>query len=400
VAHDPGETVNVVGAEEDVAGRMEAFMTLVDPYTSLNSTDSQAKISAEDQAKLAALGYMGGEISTQLDSIANLPDPKDKIQVYLQLLMAKAAFAEGYYDQAEEGFRAVLAQEPNILNAVFFLGRVLLAMGRMDEATQFLEEAKERLPEDIVVDCVLAVLYNQAGLWDQAVDVCRDGLAINEREGALLDQMGVAYQGMENWDEAVRWGEAAVDADPDQAEYWNNLGATYFAVGENEKALRPLREAVALDPDLSEAHFNLGASLAQLGRYPEAEKAYLAALDADSGNSEALVQLTKVLLHRGKAEEALGRCRDLFLLRPDDAGTHYFMSVAYRQLGKTSEAIASLESYLEQEPDFAPGYEEVCRLLVDAGREGEARKYARIAMSKGAGLPGDLRDLARGPEGM
>ena len=191
-----------------------------------------------------------------------------------------------------------------------------------------------------------------------------------------------------------------METDPDQAEYWNNLGATYFAMGEYEKALRPLREAVGISPDLSQAHYNLGASLAKLGRYPEAQEAYVAALDADAGNSEALVQLTKVLLRRGKAEEALERCRDLFALRPDDAGTHYFVSVAYRQLGKTPEAIASLEAYLEQEPDFAPGYEEVCRLLVEAGRDGEARKYARIAMSKGADLPGDLRDLARGPEGM
>jgi arylsulfatase A-like enzyme/predicted Zn-dependent protease len=394
VLSDPHETKNVQPDHKDVAGRMEAFLDSIDPYANLDSKESQADMTAEDQEKLAALGYMGGSVDTSFDELAGLPDPKKKLPVYNRILKAKSAFAEENYEIAEAGLRQVLEDEPDILNAVFFYGRTLLALGRDEDAAAFLEETRSRLPEDVTVNCVLAVLYNNEGLWEQALKVCRDGLEIDAESAALYDQMGVAYQGMERWNEAIRNAKRAVELNPDQGEYWNNLGASYFATGDYEKALNPLRKAVDRSDDLTEAWYNLGASLAGLSRYEEAEEAYLAALESDAGNSEALVQLTKVLLHRGKPDEALERCHELLEVRPDDPGTFYFRSVAYRQKNDMPAAITALEEYMKRVPDFAPGYEELSRLLLENGRREEAAKYVRVALSKGIRLPKDLKDLA------
>jgi arylsulfatase A-like enzyme/predicted Zn-dependent protease len=400
IQSDPHETKNLVEAEKEVAGRMEAFLDAIDPFANLGSTESHTEMTAEDQEKLVALGYMGSSIDTSVDVLADLPDPKDKIATYNKILSAKSSFAAGMLEEAEQKLREVLAEEPDTLDAVFFLGRVLLVMGKTEEATAFLKDTRRRLPEDVMMNCVLASLYIHEEMWEQAVQICREGLEISDREASLHDQMGVAYQGMGRWGEAIRCAEKALELDPDQAEYWNNLGATYFAMEEFENALKPLRRAVDLDDNLTEAWYNLGASLAGVGRYEEAEKAYLAALESDAGNSEALVQLTKVLLHRGKADEALARCEELREVRPDDPGTFYFMSVAYREKDDAANAIASLEEYLEHVPGFTPGYEELCRLLVEEGRDQEARKYARIAQAKGASLPDDLRALLGSPQGM
>jgi len=400
IASDPGETANVAGSHPDVAARMDAFLADVDPFAGLASSENQTEMTAEDREKLLALGYIGGGLEAHVARLEGLPDPKDKLPMYLRILAAKGAFAGDHLEQAERGFRAVLAEDPDILNARFFLGRTLLTLGKLEEATLLLEETRQRLPDDITVYCVLAVLYNRAGLWDKALAACEQGLGISDREASLMDQMGVAFQGLERWDEALDYGRRAVRLNPDQPEYWNNLGATYYAVGEYRRALKPLRTAVSLRGEFSEAQFNLGASLAKLARYREARTAYEAALHADPGNLEALVQLTKVLLYLNQPDAALSRCRTLRELRPDDPGTLYFMSVAYRQKGEADNAIRSLSAYLDLVPEFVSGYEEISILLLENKRTEEARRYALIAQSKGSQLPRELSDLVRSGEGM
>jgi hypothetical protein len=65
----------------------------------------------------------------------------------------------------------------------------------------------------------------------------------------------------------------------------------------------------------------------------------------------------------------LGRALEL---KPDDAGMHYNLGLAWKELGKLDEATASLRRALELKPDFAEAHNNLGNVLKELGRLDEA----------------------------
>lgn len=133
----------------------------------------------------------------------------------------------GFYSEAIACFkRAIVLEKDNYL-LWYNLGLTFRDAGFLPEASESLEKAKELLDkaESINEDVseALAVTYFDLGKFEEAIEICDDGLKEN----------------------------------PENPELWNTLGAVYFNQGNFKSAQDSFEAAVILNPYYPEALFNL-----------------------------------------------------------------------------------------------------------------------------------------------
>ncbi|QUD90451.1 tetratricopeptide repeat protein [Phenylobacterium montanum] len=170
------------------------------------------------------------------------PPPDD---VPALLAEAQAHHAAMRLDEAEAGYRRILAREPDHPLALGLLGLILVDRpGQEAEAQAVLERHLARRPSD------------SAGLYSLG--------RLKARQG---DDAGAA--------DLFR---RAMAQSPGLAPAHNELGVALNGLGRPDEALAALDQAIATDPAYGAAHANRGAVLAGLGRFGEATDAQLEAL--------------------------------------------------------------------------------------------------------------------------
>ena len=140
LANDPGERKNVLDSERRAAASFRAELERFDRKI----TAPAAAVSAEEAAKLAALGYVSAPATTGASGA--LPDPKDVIGQYTEYNEAKTAMERGDVERAVAGYERVLAQNPGFADAALGLARAYEAARRYDDAIAVYRRTLERNP--------------------------------------------------------------------------------------------------------------------------------------------------------------------------------------------------------------------------------------------------------------
>jgi choline-sulfatase len=224
---DPGETVNVVTSNAEVAAPM---LDQVQRFSGTELT-AQAASDPEALARLQALGYASGSPAPRSGA---RPDPKDRRA--LAARMAQVASGELHGPALERALRDILAEDAGNPQAHLRLGYVLVDSGRCPEAIgHFTKAMAERLPS---VDAHL-------------------GLAGCEAAARRFDAAAATLR-------------AAARIEPDNPVVIANLGLVLSDSGHPDQAVVPLERALTLDPDLHQARFALALAFARTGRRREA----------------------------------------------------------------------------------------------------------------------------------
>ncbi|QCG93050.1 tetratricopeptide repeat protein (plasmid) [Azospirillum sp. TSA2s] len=177
----------------------------------------------------------------------------------------------GRIAEAEAGYRAVLALEPNHPHANNNLAMILRGRGAHAEALACYRAAVDRSPDDPHV---------------------------HSNFGCLLLEMG-------RLEEAQAMLRRAVELQPDYAEAHFNLGNALRLVDDMDGALAAYDEALRLKPDLAAALSNRGDILKGRAELSKAVEAFLAALRAAPGMAEPLNNLGETLKEQGRITEAV-----------------------------------------------------------------------------------------------
>jgi tetratricopeptide (TPR) repeat protein len=161
-----------------------------------------------------------------------------------------------------------------------------------------------------------AITLYQGGNRAEAMQICRQILAISPKLADVLAFAGLIAMDLGNAEEAASFYEAAVVAKRNFAEAHYNLGNALMQLGRKGAAIEAYRRAARHRPDLLPAHNNLGNALQSLGRWREAAQAYRRALAIDPGIAELHRNLGIVLQQEGQVEEALPAYRRALALKP------------------------------------------------------------------------------------
>ncbi|MFQ5972290.1 MAG: adenylate/guanylate cyclase domain-containing protein [Alphaproteobacteria bacterium] len=177
--------------------------------------------------------------------------------------------------------------------------------------------------------------------------------------------------------------EQAIGLDPMFAAAYAEKSTTYFSnlvmtmrqsPNALDLALEAAQMAVTLDDSLPLAHTRLAwVHLARMEHelaIAEAEQA----VALDPNDAESLAQLGNILNWTGKAEEGIGHIEKAMRLDPHYPFNYlFYLGHAYYLLGRSEEAIQTLERVVNRNPDFSPAYRHLSVLYTEEGRDEEAR---------------------------
>ncbi len=168
---------------------------------------------------------------------------------------------------------------------------------------------------------------------------------------ALVFKEGVAAMNAEDYAAAIAAFEKVLEIDPEMPEALYNIGVAHENLGQMDRALTFYKKAVELQTSSAEPYQALATIYTANQQWPEAMAMLLEAEKLQPDDVATLFDLGAVAMIAGDiptAQRAFQRVVEL-----DDAHAlgHYQLGMVYVNQGKSEEAVAHMEKYLELEPD-------------------------------------------------
>ena len=177
-------------------------------------------------------------------------------------------------------------------------------LGERPRGIAVLEGAVKREPTDLDLQFDLAAAYERSHRIDDAERVFRDVIAKDPQHAGALNYLGymLAERGRK-LDEAVDLLKRALVLEDGNPSFLDSLGWAYFKQGAYENAREPLERAAAALPRNSVIQDHLGDFYFQVKRYRDAVTAFDRALAGDRDG----IEVPAVTKKRDRARELAGR---------------------------------------------------------------------------------------------
>jgi tetratricopeptide (TPR) repeat protein len=154
--------------------------------------------------------------------------------------------------------------------------------------------------------------------------------------------LGLLYEANEIWNAAVECFQKAAQLDSSQP-VWPYHQCLAYRKGSNASAgSRLLESLITQFPGFAPGHFEFGVALLEQGDLRGAEQAFGAAHDRAANRPEPLIGLATVMVHTGRADQALALTKQALRIAPDFNQAHYVQGLAYRALGDRDAARTAL----------------------------------------------------------
>jgi tetratricopeptide (TPR) repeat protein len=348
-------------------------------FVSVFSLASARSQSSASRASQAQLHFERAQAALEAKA------PATAVKEFLKVLALEPRNAEVYadlgvvayfqrdYQQASKYLGSALAIDPSLVKAQALLGICETKLG--DSSAQVpLERSFSKLQNRTLrtqVGMALAGLYYQQGAVGRAASVARILVDLNP------DNLNVLFMAQRIYsDLAYETTNKLAILAPGSAQMQEVIAERLVNAGDARDAIEHYRKALAIDPHLSGVHFELGEAILQSAPSAKSQAAakqefetaertegdsagveralgeiafrqssltdayahYRRALSMDPGDAEADLGLGKVLMAKGKPQQAIAYLR--LAVRSDSLNTdaHYSLAVAYERLKLTEES--------------------------------------------------------------
>lgn len=267
---------------------------------------------------------------------------------------------------------------------------------QIDQAKPYLEKAfqlSERLGEKDKL--VIKAWYEIANVdYPAAIRSYRE-ITVNyplEVEAHL--RLGHLLAGEGQTAEAIDVYKQGLAIDPEARDIYNELGNVYSSLGKHDEAIAMHQHYVELAPNEANAHDSLGMSLQWAGRYPEAIAEYDRALALNTDFEIALVHLANAYFQTGRYRQALPLYQQYVRIAPSDKErSRGWGSIAniYLRRGQLAQTERAARMEVRYEPTCVGTS---ILLALQRGKIGVAEKFkqSRIATA-GRGARNSSRSL-------
>ncbi len=384
-----------LGACSDGAGRQQKYLARAQLFFDAGDFDkSRVEVKnalqingnhADGRYLLALLHEQEGNWQ-QMFANLNLVVDIDHDHIPARVKLAQMLLANQYYDETLEQIDAVLALDPENLDAHALHATVHYHTGDRVNAIEEAEYVLQRQSGHVAAISVLALVYGEEDP-ERALAVVRDGLRhqvgdetlrlveIGLLESSQRDEaVKVAYRALiadfpENLlyqyrfvlylektakvDEAEAVLRDVVETKPDNVEL--KLWLAQFLVNNRnpELAEKTLKEFIAKEPTVYKLRFGLGKLYAGLGKYRLASDVYLEVVALDEKGADGLLarnSLVELAIQNNDQATAAGLLKDIFAIEAENREA--LITRGRLSLGKndTKSAISDFRTVLRNDP--------------------------------------------------
>ena len=297
--------------------------------------------------------------------------------------LATLAVNEGDEAEARARYYALLRDYPDDPAAMVALSRIAEATGKIEEAIEWLNEARKRDIKSLDPQLRLVHLHlrqNQSALALEILTPLEDehprSLDLLIAKGMAEAQSGDVGKALLTYRKAAniaaqtapallrlaerqigigdrqgaRWSlESAMKLAPEDIKVLSAMAELETEAGATEKALALADKLEAAIGDTDAADTLRGDILMSAGRYPDAASAYRRVFDRAPNNNLA-IRLHRALMSAGKVGEALSVLETWSKAHPTDIGLFKELAGAYAGVGNLRKAIEKLETVYRAMP--------------------------------------------------
>ena len=288
------------------------------------------------------------------------------------LRTAFALHQAGRLDNAARVYRQVLTSNPGNFLALHYLGVLEASFGNFEQAKSFIARSVEMQPSNISFLENYATVLSQSGDYGAALQVCRHGLEINDRNVSLIYVNAVALYKLKRSKESVVTFDKLLAVQPGHVVALNERASVLADMNKHEAALASCEKALALQPQYAEAHLNVGNIFAKLRRYDEALAAYDKALMFKPAFADAWLGRGNVLVRLGRYNEASAAFDRALSLNSDLSKAWLGRGNLFARLKRHNDALAAFDKALALDPQLGEAWLGRGIVFSDLNRQGEA----------------------------
>lgn len=205
----------------------------------------------------------------------------------LKLAVGNVAMRLGQLDQAERQYRALLAADPKNVDLMMRLGETLRRKGQVQQAVEILKQGYQLSPAFPGVALQLALTYEAAGDWRQALPVYEGILKQDPNHLIALNNVAYRYADMgKDLDAALNYAQRAKQRAPTNDDVADTLAWVYIRKNLNDSAITVLKPLIAKQPRNPLFHFHLGLALLQKGERTAARQSLQTALSLNPSKED------------------------------------------------------------------------------------------------------------------
>ena len=379
---DPGETRNLADGERPVVRQLRAELAALDATVKPAATGSAPVEEDEETMRaLAALGYIGGQTLDTGKSFRELPDPKDRLDVFAKMGQARGLSRGKDSARAIQLLEEVLAEDPEVVDAWFTLANVQFRQRNWEKAADFYRETLKRRPDHDWAMIGLADTYVARGEIDAAVAGYRKYLEGDPKNAQILYRLAQVELDAGRDDDAEKGLRRTLEAEPKTARAEVGLAVVAFRRKDLAAAHAALDRAQAIDPKAKHARYNRALVFETEGRLPEAVAAYRAEIADHPQSFKAYFNLGRLLEAMGDSAGALAALRGAVAANEEYAMGRLFLARALLATGDLAgaerEALRGLA--LDAKGPFTPlGHYVLADTYSRQGRNSEAAREAGL----------------------
>jgi Flp pilus assembly protein TadD len=263
---------------------------------------------------------------------------------------AVQAHRAGKLREADAAYNDILRLRPNLAEAHYNLGMLMVATHRLSAAEMHFREALASLPAvdgiRVAIHSNLACLLAETGRNEEAEEHFRKALELVPDDALVHYNLGLLMAQTNRHGRAEHHLREAVRLRPDDAMAHDNLGGMLLLRGQNDQAEYHFRSALSIWPEDAVAHENLANLMTAAGRHTEAEEQFREVLKARPDDAETHLQLGLLLVMMGRLDDALGELGVAHSRRihPSDSTARLYKEWAKAILAEGTKALTSRRS--------------------------------------------------------
>jgi len=285
-------------------------------------------------------------------------------------------YLAGNYAEASQNLRAALRLQPALWKAQAILGLCERAQGRFDSARTLLAKSFPHLQDpklQIRAGMALAELDYQ---WRDLEKASAVLAVLQKLDPANVDVLYVIYR--VHTDLATQARDNLALIAPNSARMHQVLAQHLFTEGDAKGAVAQYREAVRIDPHLPGAHFELGEAILQdsmsEGSQQNAQKEFETALAINPSDAKAEAQLGALFSLHGDVAAALSHYQRAAELSPDDLEAQVGLGKVLMSTGEPEKALQHLLAAVRIDPTNAQAHYRLAQLYRQLARASDAER--------------------------